>query len=718
MPTKLVEAEVGGERAREGISTKVEEMKVVQTTEARRDVPSEPIRIQVSNSRREDTGEPMGWQLQCHHASAPAPAPHTLPPAVLALGALFQEASALLLTPTAAALKASNAASSSSAVMRLEMNMQAESRRSNRTKGLAMADAHGGPIRSAAAGGAVFRAPASPQTREKRGGGGERKRGRAGHCISFNSVSTTNSFVDGNFEKLASPLRRPQGWTSVRLVLHGKLSKHAVFEGTKVVAKLLFVEAKVKKPKVLEDTQAIRDDTLNWLKPRSMATRLVHELKLAGSRPEKSMEAAKTPEACGDVPAKPIGAQIKGERTPVSPWDGRLSATTRRCVPWHLTPSQLQYSPLALPFQEASASPLPSVAATLKASSAASSPSSAAAGVENNMQAVISRSNRTERRAMAVQRRPPGATGGEGPIYYTYAQAGTVVADSPDAGKDWSFIIDGVVEGEIKKQDVLEDAKVSRDSTLKLVERETQNTRKVVVLQNEYLEMLEPITELGGHAGAGAQVDREKTREGVAAQVESMEVAQMTQARRDIPAETIGSQIKGERTPVSPRDGRLNATTRRCLPWHLTPSQLQYPPLALPFQEASALLLPLTAAALKASSAVSSAEKNMDADSSSSKHTERIPTEDASAPRRPATESPAGSGFPADEGEEGRRRGGEGKRYRAGHCILSKSMSTTNSFSRKPTIASRGIQTSVWLVLPGELAKHAVSEGTKVVASL
>ena len=33
----------------------------------------------------------------------------------------------------------------------------------------------------------------------------------------------------------------------------------------------------------------------------------------------------------------------------------------------------------------------------------------------------------------------------------------------------------------------------------------------------------------------------------------------------------------------------------------------------------------------------------------------------------------------------------------------------------KPTISSRDIQTSVRLVLPGELAKHAVSEGTKAV---
>ena len=65
--------------------------------------------------------------------------------------------------------------------------------------------------------------------------------------------------------------------------------------------------------------------------------------------------------------------------------------------------------------------------------------------------------------------------------------------------------------------------------------------------------------------------------------------------------------------------------------------------------------------------------------------------------------------------------------------ISSKAMSIMNSFindifekiaseaaklarySKKPTVTSREIQTAVRLVLPGELAKHAVSEGTKAV---
>ena len=65
--------------------------------------------------------------------------------------------------------------------------------------------------------------------------------------------------------------------------------------------------------------------------------------------------------------------------------------------------------------------------------------------------------------------------------------------------------------------------------------------------------------------------------------------------------------------------------------------------------------------------------------------------------------------------------------------ISSKSMNIMNSFvndvferiageasrlahhNKRSTISSREVQTSVRLILPGELAKHAVSEGTKAV---
>ena len=37
------------------------------------------------------------------------------------------------------------------------------------------------------------------------------------------------------------------------------------------------------------------------------------------------------------------------------------------------------------------------------------------------------------------------------------------------------------------------------------------------------------------------------------------------------------------------------------------------------------------------------------------------------------------------------------------------------TYNKKATLSSREIQTAVRLMLPGELAKHAVSEGTKAV---
>jgi histone H2B len=36
-------------------------------------------------------------------------------------------------------------------------------------------------------------------------------------------------------------------------------------------------------------------------------------------------------------------------------------------------------------------------------------------------------------------------------------------------------------------------------------------------------------------------------------------------------------------------------------------------------------------------------------------------------------------------------------------------------YNKKGTLGSREVQTAIRLVLPGELAKHAVSEGTKAV---
>ncbi|KAL6578118.1 Histone H2B [Orobanche minor] len=46
---------------------------------------------------------------------------------------------------------------------------------------------------------------------------------------------------------------------------------------------------------------------------------------------------------------------------------------------------------------------------------------------------------------------------------------------------------------------------------------------------------------------------------------------------------------------------------------------------------------------------------------------------------------------------------------------LAQESSRLARYNKKPTITSREIQTAVRLVLPGELSKHAVSEGTKAV---
>jgi histone H2B len=41
--------------------------------------------------------------------------------------------------------------------------------------------------------------------------------------------------------------------------------------------------------------------------------------------------------------------------------------------------------------------------------------------------------------------------------------------------------------------------------------------------------------------------------------------------------------------------------------------------------------------------------------------------------------------------------------------------SKLSEYTKRTTITSREIQTAIRLILPGELAKHAVSEGTKAV---
>ena len=102
----------------------------------------------------------------------------------------------------------------------------------------------------------------------------------------------------------------------------------------------------------------------------------------------------------------------------------------------------------------------------------------------------------------------------------------------------------------------------------------------------------------------------------------------------------------------------------------------------------------------------------------------------------------------SNDGKRGRKKGVKSKRRKESYGIYiykvlkqvhpdtgvsSKKMSIMNSFvndiferiaaeasrlahyNKRSTITSREIQTAVRLLLPGELAKHAVSEGTKAV---
>ncbi|KAL2492286.1 Histone H2B.6 [Abeliophyllum distichum] len=104
------------------------------------------------------------------------------------------------------------------------------------------------------------------------------------------------------------------------------------------------------------------------------------------------------------------------------------------------------------------------------------------------------------------------------------------------------------------------------------------------------------------------------------------------------------------------------------------------------------------------------------------------------AEKKPAAEkSPAAEKAPAEKKpkagkklpKEGGAVAGDKKKKRVKKSIetykiyifkvLKQEASKLARYNKKPTITSREIQTAVRLVLPGELAKHAVSEGTKAV---
>jgi histone H2B len=122
-----------------------------------------------------------------------------------------------------------------------------------------------------------------------------------------------------------------------------------------------------------------------------------------------------------------------------------------------------------------------------------------------------------------------------------------------------------------------------------------------------------------------------------------------------------------------------------------------------------------------------------------------VATAASAVPVAPSAAVKRGRGRPAGKLANGTKRRKKGKQtfsiyiykvLRQVHTdtgISSKAMSIMNSFvsdiferianeasklahyNKKSTISSREIQTAVRLLLPGELAKHAVSEGTKAV---
>uniref|UniRef100_A0A2N9IZ59 Histone H2B n=1 Tax=Fagus sylvatica TaxID=28930 RepID=A0A2N9IZ59_FAGSY len=92
--------------------------------------------------------------------------------------------------------------------------------------------------------------------------------------------------------------------------------------------------------------------------------------------------------------------------------------------------------------------------------------------------------------------------------------------------------------------------------------------------------------------------------------------------------------------------------------------------------------------------------------------------------KRPAEKKPVGGESPRGEKTESREEDLQRRRKAMGIMNsfindifekLAQESSRLARYNKKPTITSREIQTAVRLVLPGELAKHAVSEGTKAV---
>ena len=108
---------------------------------------------------------------------------------------------------------------------------------------------------------------------------------------------------------------------------------------------------------------------------------------------------------------------------------------------------------------------------------------------------------------------------------------------------------------------------------------------------------------------------------------------------------------------------------------------------------------------------------------------EKKPTENKSTKEKKSTmaekKPKAGKKLPT---EGGAAEAGDNKKKMTKKCIetykiyifkvlkqVHPAIEISSNYNKKLTITSREIQTTVRLVLPGELAKHAVSEGTKAM---
>nr|CAB3483340.1 unnamed protein product [Digitaria exilis] len=203
--------------------------------------------------------------------------------------------------------------------------------------------------------------------------------------------------------------------------------------------------------------------------------------------------------------------------------------------------------------------------------------------------------------------------------------------------------------------------------------------------------------------------------------------------------------------PSNPSTSAIRSTHLPPITSHLPTSIKPHPrpPLSSPNPQASksTTLFPHLSACPKQAHQIPMAPKAEKKPAAKKPAEEESVIEKAPAGKKPKAEKrlPVGKSIGKDDEKKGKKKAKKSaetyklyifkvlKQVHPEIGISSKAMSIMNSFindmfeklaaeaaklarySKKPTITSREIQTSVCLLLPGELAKHAVSEGTKAV---